>query len=84
MFPEYLEGDTVIIRQQPYCDSGDDCAVMVNADEATLKRVHLFEGGIELEAVNKMYGRKRYVNEEIKSLPVNILGVVVELRRKKK
>lgn len=84
MFPEYLEGDTVIIRKQPCCDPGDDCAVMVNDKEATLKRVQIYEDGMELEAVNPMYGKKFFTDEEVMNLPVNILGVVVELRRKKK
>ena len=39
MYPKYLEGDTVILRKQPTCDSGDDCAVLVNGDAATLKQV---------------------------------------------
>lgn len=84
MYPEYLDGDTVIIRKQPCCDSGDDCAVIINAADATLKRVHILEEGIELEAINPMYGRKKYTNQEVENLPVTILGVVVELRRKKK
>jgi repressor LexA len=84
MFPEYMEGDTVIIRKQPCCDSGDDCAIIIDGIEATLKRIHLYEDGIELEAVNPMYGRKKYTSKEIENLPVIILGVVVELRRKKK
>ncbi len=84
MFPEYLEGDTVIIRKQPCCESGDDCAVMVNDTEATLKKVHKCEDGLELEAINPMYGRKKFTMEEVKYLPVSILGVVVELRRNKR
>lgn len=84
MFPEYLEGDTVILRKQPCCDSGDDCAVMVNDSEATLKRIRIYEDGLELEAINPMHGKKKYSNREVKDLPVSILGVVVELRRKKK
>ena len=84
MFPEYLEGDIVVIRKQPCCDSGDDCAVIINATDATLKRVHLLEDGIELEAINPMYGRKKYTGQEIKALPLIILGIVVEQRRKRK
>lgn len=84
MYPEYLEGDTVIIRQQPCFDSGDDCAVMINDTDATLKRVRTHEDGIELEAINPMYGKKKFTNEEVEQLPVRVLGVVVELRRKKK
>lgn len=84
MFPEYLQGDIVVVRKQPCCESGDDCAVMVNGTEATLKRVHICDDGIELEAINKMYGRRKFTKKEVMALPVIILGVVVELRRKKK
>lgn len=84
MFPEYLDGDIVIVRKQSTCDSGDDCVVIINGAEATLKRVNILKDGIELEAVNKMYGKKKFSKEEIENLPVQILGVVVELRRKKK
>lgn len=84
MYPEYWEGDIVIIRKQSTCDTGDDCAVMINTNEATLKRVHLHKDDIELEALNKMYGRRKFTQQEIASLPVTILGVIVELRRKKK
>jgi repressor LexA len=84
MFPEYLEGDIVVIRKQLSCDSGDDCAVILDNEKATLKRVHIHQNGIELEAINPMYGRKKYTSQEIKALPVTILGVVVEQRRKRK
>ncbi|MGS0765914.1 LexA family protein [Syntrophomonas curvata] len=83
MFPEYLDGDIVIVRKQSCCESGDDCAVMVNDTDATLKKVRIYEDGLELEAINPMYGKKKFTNEEVKYLPVSILGVVVELRRKK-
>ena len=84
MYPEYIAGDTVIVRKQSSCDSSDDCVVLINGIDATLKRVYLSDDCIELDSVNKMYGKRRFTMDEIKSLPVTILGVVVELRRKKK
>lgn len=84
MYPEYKAGDVVVIRRQTTCDSGDDCAVMVNNQDATLKKVNLCEDGIELEAINQMYGKRKFNNRQVLTLPVSILGVVVELRRKKK
>ncbi len=30
MFPEYLDGDNLIILKQDDCESGDDCIIMVN------------------------------------------------------
>ena len=44
MYPRYLEGDTVILRKETTCESGDDCAVLVNGDAATLKQV-MIRGG---------------------------------------
>ncbi|MEQ2615653.1 S24 family peptidase, partial [Intestinimonas aquisgranensis] len=53
MYPRYLEGDTVILRKQNTCDSGDDCAVLVNGNDATLKQVILRgDRGLELRPVN--------------------------------
>lgn len=30
MFPEYKEGDIIILEKVPDCESGDDCVVMIN------------------------------------------------------
>lgn len=85
MYPSYLEGDTVILRKQDCCDSGDDCAVLVNGQDATLKEVRLREnGGLELRPRNPAYPPKLYDPADVQNLPVTILGVVVELRRKVK
>ena len=85
MYPEYLPGDVVILRKEAACESGDDCAVLVNGGEATLKRVYLHDGGgLELRPVNASYPPRTYTPAEVKGLPVQLLGVVVELRRKKK
>jgi len=84
MYPEYLENDVVIVRKQPSCDNGDDCVVIINGTDATLKRVYISPEGIEVEALNKMYGKRSFTNKEVSEIPINILGIVVELRRKKK
>lgn len=85
MYPSYLEGDTVILRKQDCCDSGDDCAVLVNGQDATLKEVRIREnGGLELRPRNPTYPPKLYDPADVQNLPVTILGVVVELRRKVK
>lgn len=76
------EGDVVIVRKQEDVDSGDIAIVMVNGDEATIKKVKKFEGGINLIPFNTSYDVKTYTNKDIKELPVRILGKVVELRAK--
>lgn len=86
MYPEYLNGDVLIIRKQPDCDSGDDCVVYVNGDyEATFKRVEkLSNGAIRIKPINPAYPPKTYSRTEVANLPIQIAGVVVELRRKRK
>ena len=83
MYPRYLEGDTVILRKETTCESGDDCAVLVNGETATLKQVMIRgDGTLELRPTNPAYPPRIYSPAEIESLPVQIIGVVVELRRK--
>lgn len=83
MTPEYLPNDIIIIKQQQDCNSGDDCIVLVNGYDATLKRVIKEEDGIKLRPLNNDYETHKYTKEEILNKPVVIVGIVKELRRKK-
>lgn len=82
MEPKFSEGDVVIVRKQSDVDSGTIAIVMVNGDEATVKKIQKFDGGINLVPSNGSYDIKTYTNEMIEKLPVRILGKVVELRAK--
>ena len=83
MEPEYLDGDTIILEKTEDCESGDDAVVMVNGDDGTFKRVFKNDNGIILQPLNPAYAPLVFTNEDIEKLPVRILGVVVEIRRKK-
>lgn len=50
----------------------------------TFKRVFKNENGIILQPLNNKYQPIPFSNEQIEQLPVKILGVFEELRRKKK
>lgn len=82
MEPRICEGDVVIVRKQSDVDSGDTAIVLVNGEEATIKKVQKFNGGINLIPSNPSYDVRTYTNEQIEALPVQILGKVVELRGK--
>lgn len=82
MEPKISAGDVVIVRKQEDIDSGDIAIVLVNGDEATIKKVTKFKGGINLVPNNSAYEVMTYTNEQIESLPVNVIGKVVELRAK--
>lgn len=82
MFPQYIENDTLICEKTSTCESGSDCIVAINGDEAFLKRVYINPNGITLQAINPKYEPLIYSNDDIKNIPVTIIGTVIELRRK--
>lgn len=84
MEPDYLDGDTLILEQADDCESGDDCVVMVNGNDGTFKRVFKNENGIILQPLNAEYAPMVFTNEQIENLPVKVIGIVEEIRRKKR
>lgn len=83
MEPRIKNGDVVIVRQQDDVDSGDVAIVLVNGDEATVKEIKKLDTGIMLIGWNTaVYSPRFYSAKDIKSLPVRIIGKVVELRGK--
>lgn len=84
MYPEYLDRDVVIFRRSECCETGDDCAVRINGDDATFKRVRLLDSGMVLQPLNPSYSPLMYTADQVRDLPVEIIGVEVELRRRKR
>ncbi len=82
MEPKISEGDVVIIRKQSDVLSGEIAIVCVNGDEVTIKKFLKHENGVSLVAFNTAYPPMFYTKNEVASLPVRILGKVVELRAK--
>lgn len=69
-----FDGDIVYIRQQDTVENGEIAAVLID-NEATLKRVRLFDDHVSLEPENPMYKPLVYWNEEMND--VRILGKAV-------
>lgn len=82
MSPTYLDGDTIILEKVDDCESGQDAVVMVNGNDGTFKRVFKNENGIILQPLNPEYQPLVFSNEQIINLPVRIIGVAKEIRRK--
>ena len=82
MEPKISEGDVVIVRKQDDADNGDTAIILVNGNEATVKKIRKSPDGISLIPNNPSYDIIFYSNKEIKDLPVRIIGKVIELRAK--
>ena len=68
--------DTVIIKKSSSADNGQIAVVLIDEQEATLKRVRKKGNTIALEAANKNYDTKIYASNRIK-----IQGKLVSLYR---
>ena len=82
MYPKLENGDIVIVKKQSTADNGDVVIAMVNGDDATCKRYKRMDAGIMLTSDNSEYSPMFYTNEQVQSLPVTIIGKVVESRKK--
>ena len=69
-----FDGDIVYIRQQDTVENGEIAAVLID-NEATLKRVKLYDDHIVLEPENPMYKPLAYWGEEMNT--IRILGKAV-------
>lgn len=82
MEPKISDGDTVIVRKQDDAESGEVVVVMVNGHDATLKKLKKLPNGIMLISSNPAFDPIIYTEEDVKTLPVQIVGKAVELRAK--
>ena len=75
------KGEFVALRVS--IENGQIAAVIVNGEEATIKKVRLLPDGIMLIGLNtEVYEPHFYSKQEISDLPVRIYGKLVEVRRK--
>ena len=83
MAPRICDGDIVIIKKETAVDSGDIAIVLVDGNEATCKEVRLSNAGLTLVGWNvAAFSPMFYTKEEVETLPVRIVGRVVEVRIK--
>jgi len=82
MEPKMSPGDVVIVRRTPQAESGQTVVAMVGREEATVKKIIFQKDGITLVPTNPDFLPMYYSAEECRTLPVTVLGVVIELRCK--
>ena len=83
MEPLFSDGDIAIVHKQDNFDSGNTCIILVNGDEATVKKVVRMDDGIDLIAMNPYYPVRHFSKNEMNEIPVKIIGKVVEARKRK-
>lgn len=88
MFETLWEGDIVAVKKQDFADDGNIAVVLINGDEATVKKIKILENGIKLIPLNRrinpdtqepFYEDKTYTKEDIQTMPVKIIGIVKQI-----
>lgn len=82
MEPKISEGDVVIVRKQETVENGEIAVVLINGDDATVKKFYKTDAGIKLVSTNPTYDPFFFTPDEVNALPVIVIGKVVELRAK--
>lgn len=74
MYPKIENGDSVLIHKQSSVDSGTIAVVLLDEDEALVKRVVYDKDWIELHSINPMYPPMRFEGADV--LRIQVLGAV--------
>ena len=80
MQPILYENDIVIVNRQNDVESGEIAIVLIDDEEATIKKIIKTPEGIELHAFNPYYPIKKFSFEDMERIPVKIIGKVIEGR----
>jgi repressor LexA len=65
-----LDGDMVYVRKQPEVENGEIAAVIIDNEEATLKRVYKLNGTVILRAENPNYKDRTFSKRDMKQITV--------------
>lgn len=81
MSPVLIEDDIVIIKKQDDFETGDIVVALVNGDEATIKKGKKTDNSVILQPLNTNYDPLVFTYDEMKTIPVTIVGIVKQLKR---
>lgn len=71
------DGDLLYIQACSDVDSGQIAIILINGDEATVKRIIKKDHMLILEATNPAYENRYYSEQEVKEIPIRIIGRVL-------
>ena len=81
MSPVLIQDDIVVIKKQNDFENGDIVVAIINGNEATIKKGKKTDSSITLQPLNPSYDPLVFTYDEVKSIPVTIVGIVKQLKR---
>lgn len=92
MFEVLWENDIVAVKKQDFATDGNIAVVLINGDEATVKKIKILENGLKLIPLNRRINPETqepyfeditFTKEEIETKPVKIIGIVKQIIERK-
>lgn len=80
MSPKYNNNDVVIFEKQSSCESGDECAIRLNGEDVTFKKVLFEDDKVILKPLNPDYVTIQFNRNRMNSI-LEIIGIAKEIRR---
>ena len=75
-------GDLLIVVPPTDIENNDIVIATIGDDELTAKKFHYNNtGGFDLIPVNPVYGTQSFTADDIRKLPVKVVGRVIEIRK---
>ena len=80
MYPNYLDGDNVLMQKADCADSGQIVAVSIDGEEATLKKIEYTSESVKLIPLNPNYPPRTFTGDTMNS--VRVVGISKYLIRR--
>ena len=80
MKPRILENDYVVVLRQDEVESGSLALISIGGSMLTIKRLESERGGFLLSSSSPFFRPVFYSAEDIRRIPVRVIGKIVELR----
>lgn len=79
MFPKIEDGDKILIRLQDSVDSGQVGVVLIDGEEAVVKKINYDTDYIELISFNPYYPPRRFEGSDVQR--IRVVGLVREVNK---
>jgi repressor LexA len=77
MYPRIAEGDLALVHRQTSVDSGSLAVVLVDHEEAVVKKVYYGADWIELLSINPAYPPRKFCGADVQR--VFVIGKVISV-----
>lgn len=79
MSPLIDDGSKILIKKQTSIDNGQIAVVLIDGEDAVVKKVKYGDDWIELQSINPYYPPRRFENADVQK--IQILGLVKEVSK---